>query len=371
MKIAVYAKPLSEPGVANGIITYSWTLLKNLARIDTRNEYHLFTNKPVLRKIEAPNFHERRINIRRAWVYTGLASEFVRNKYDVYFGLKEVLPLPFRRPPSVVSCLDLAIVPGQRVSWMGRIYNWVSIHYVLKGADHILAISETTKQEIVRKANISPDRITVTPLSHDRDLYQPVRDANRLEALRKKMGLLRPYLLSTVSTIWFRKNILNIVKSFAEFKKQGGSNHLLVFTGRKGDPVFYEEVLALIRELGLTQDVMITGGIPAEDMAALYSGAELLLFPSLYEGFGMPILEAMACGCPVITANVSAMPEVAGQAGILVDPQSVSEISSAILRVTENADLRNQLIEKGFAQAGTFDWAKTARQTLDVLEKYS
>ncbi|MBL8994800.1 MAG: glycosyltransferase family 4 protein [Spirochaetia bacterium] len=282
-----------------------------------------------------------------------------------------MLPLPFRRPPSVVSCLDLAIVPGQRVSWMGRIHNWVSIHYVLKGADHILAISETTKNEIVRKAKISPDRITVTPLSHDRDLYQPVQSPERLSALRSKMGLRRPYLLSTVSTIWFRKNILNIVKAFGDFKKKDAGRHQLVFTGRKGDPVFYEEVLALIRDLGLVDDVVITGGIPAEDMATLYSGAELLLFPSLYEGFGMPILEAMACGCPVITANVSAMPEVAGNAGILVDPHSVSEIASAVQKITQNPGLRKELVEKGFVQAAGFDWAKTARQTLKVLEKFA
>ncbi len=371
MKIAVYAKPLSEPGVANGIITYSWTLLKNLARVDQKNEYHLFTNKPILRKIDSPRFHERLIQVPRLWVYTGLAAEFLKNHYDLYFGLKEILPLPLRRPRSVVSCLDLAIVPGQKVNWMGRMHHWVTVHYVLKNADRILAISETTKNEIIQKAGVHPDRIIVTPLSYDADLYRTANDLPRIDEVKRKIGIVGPYVLSAVSTIWHRKNIVNIIKGFHAYKKKGGQPHQLVFTGRKGDPVYYEEVLALIRDLELTKDVFITGGVPANDMASLYSGASVLLFPSLHEGFGMPILEAMACGCPVITSNLSAMPEVAGDAGILVDPLSTAEIGSALEKVLSNESFRSDLVKRGYERVKLFSWEKTAQKTLGVLESLS
>lgn len=367
MKIAVYAKPLSESKIYNGVINYTYNILKTLSQIDKENEYYLYSNKPIIQKIYSPNFHERIINIPRFWVYLGFPGEFKKEKFDIYFATKEVLPLNINRPKSLIFCHDLTIVSKEKVSLGGRIYNWLSIHQVLKSATKILTNSEATKKEICEKTGILPDKIVVTPLGYDRNLFKPIKDKELIEVIKKKYNIRGKYIINTCSTILHRKNILGSIRGFSIFLKRNSTDIKLVFTGKKADQKDYLEVIETIEKHNLRNTMIFTGFVEAEDMPILLSGAEALLFPSFYEGFGLPIIEAMACGCPVITGNVGAMPEVAGNAAIIVDPFSDNEIAKGIEKIIENEENKKALIERGFKRAKLYNWEDTAMKTLRAM----
>jgi glycosyltransferase involved in cell wall biosynthesis len=183
---------------------------------------------------------------------------------------------------------------------------------------------------------------------------------------KERYGIRGNYIINTSSLIWYRKNLSAIIGAFHSYKKKGITNHQLLITGKRGEA--YEDIIRLIQSLNLEKDVILTGYISIEDMPILLSSADALVFPSLHEGFGLPILEAMACGCPVITSNCSAMPEVIEDAGILVNPYSEDEIAHAIEKVLKDSDLRRQMRNRGFERAKMFSWENTARETLKVFE---
>jgi glycosyltransferase involved in cell wall biosynthesis len=172
------------------------------------------------------------------------------------------------------------------------------------------------------------------------------------------------FILS-LGTIEPRKNLASLLEAYRVLRNQG-SDLGLVIVGKKG--WLYEGFFHRLRELGLENEVLFTGFVPDEDLPAICSAAELFVFPSLYEGFGLPVLEAMACGAPVITSNVSSLPEVAGNAALLVDPASVRELTEAMAAVLQDEELRTSLQSKGPKQAARFSWEKAARETLAVYQ---
>lgn len=369
MRVAVFAKALSETTVWNGTVAYAYWILKAMARVAPQHEFHLFSNKPFHHHIDAPNMVERRIKIPKMWAYLGFPGVFAWEKFDAYWGLKEVLPLPFFRPPSVITCYDLAIVPGDKPGLMGRFYNWLTVHQALKGANQVIAISESTKSEILMRTGIPSKRVAVTPLAHDDSIFFVPRDRERQKDTPGQPQLGRPYFLCTASSIWYRKNILGVIQAFARFRQDVGTNHRLIITGRKTDPVFYQEVRNTIEALGLTEHVSLPDGVPLKELPDLYRRAEALVFPSFHEGFGMPILEAMACGCPVITSHQGAAAEVAGDGGLLVDPHQPADIALAMTRLVRDGALRSDLVSRGLKRSKNFSWDETARLTARILEQ--
>jgi len=366
MRIAVHARVLGERQL-NGIGVYTYNLLKSIAVVDKENEYALYSNRPMVHKIRAENFHERVLNFPKLWSYLRLPFEFINEKYDLLFIPKEMVPFG-RRPKTVVTCYDFGrlIDPKDRISFDAKIHFWLASHYALRAAEKIIAISESTKKDIVKYCGISPNKITVTPLGYDSELNKPCQDQNLIRIVKEKYGLKEKYIINTSGILWTRKNLLTLIKAFQMGRLRGRIDHQLIITGRKGEA--YEEVVKLIDSLKLAGKVILAGYIPEEDMPVLLSGAEALTFPSLYEGFGLVLLEAMACGCPVITSNCSAMPEVVGDAGILVNPYNEEEIVCAIERVLTDAELKKQMVEKGLQRAKLYSWEKTARETLKVFE---
>ena len=169
-----------------------------------------------------------------------------------------------------------------------------------------------------------------------------------------------------VGNISPRKNILALLQAFNKLKKRG-IKHKLVIAGKKDQR--YEQVLKTLNELNLGGEVIFTGYVPEEDLPKLYNAADLFVYPSLYEGFGLPILEAMACGTPVVASNVSSLPEVAGDAGLLVNPQDVDALTNAMYKVLTDDKLKESLIDKGLERAKFFSWEKTARETLEVYKE--
>ena len=232
--------------------------------------------------------------------------------------------------------------------------------YAAERSDLIITISESAKSDIIKHFNVDEKKIQIVTPGIDLQKYSYNYTDIELENVRKKYDLPQNYILY-LGTIEPRKNIERIVKAFKKYKKEVKDDLKLVIVGNKGWK--YNNIMKLIESMGT--DIIITGYIDEEDKIPIYKLAQFFTFPSLYEGFGMPVLEAMAAGVPVVTSNVSSLPEVAGDAAILVDPLSEDEIFEAYKKILSDKQLQREMIEKGLEQAKKFQWKKS----VEVLEK--
>jgi glycosyltransferase involved in cell wall biosynthesis len=229
-------------------------------------------------------------------------------------------------------------------------------------AHRILADSESTRNDLVELLNVSPDKITVVrPGVESR--FRPVRDTVKLAEVRGRYKLPQWFILS-LSTLEPRKNFPRLIAAYAQLRRQTGLPHELVIVGNHG--WLYDEVYDQVRKEGQGDRVHLPGFVADEDLPALYTLADLFAFPSLYEGFGIPPLEAMACGTPVVASNNSSLPEAVGAAGLLVDATDVEGLADAMARVLGNANLRVRLSDLGRAQAARFTWQDAAQKLLET-----
>ncbi len=269
---------------------------------------------------------------------------------------------PLRSPcPTVLSILDVFVLsmPHHFPFWQ-RTHSGYVLPRAARNAAAILTISEYSKAEIVTHLDVDPDRVTVTYL--DAHPAFQVLEAGRVDSVRALLGLDRPYLLA-VGTLEPRKNLPRLLEAFAAVKAHGYP-HQLAHVGGAG--WLFDEVFESMGRLGLADDVVFLGRQPLDVLAALYNGAMALVYPSLGEGFGLPVLEAMRCACPVITSNRSSLPEVIGEAGLLVDPLEPGEIATAIERVMTDEDLAARMRHDGLSRSRRFSWERCASETLAV-----
>ena len=288
----------------------------------------------------------------------------------------------FPTTPTVVTVHDLIpmLLPAYRGSILVRLYTRL-VAAAARKADIVLTDSEASKQDIVRLLDIPAERVRVIYLAVD-DIYQPGLDEHRLTATRRKYGLPESYLLY-LGGFDQRKNVPTLLKAFAQLAKDsrfGDSRICLVIAGRLPEygldlaiqakrSAFFPDPRPIVQELGIGERVVFTGWVPEEDKPALYSGARALIFPSLYEGFGLPPLEALACGTPVITSNRGSLPEIVGDGGLLLEPDDVEGLAGAMEKLLNDDTLWGDLREKGLAHAARFSWEKTARKTLAVYRE--
>jgi len=235
----------------------------------------------------------------------------------------------------------------------------------IKNADMIIAVSENTKKDIINCFNISSDKIQVVYEGVD-DFFKIINDKGRLEQVRKKYNISKDFILN-VSMITPRKNLITLIKAFKLLRDSKNIKCQLVIAGGKG--WWYEDVFKTVSALRLEDEVIFTGYVPDEDLLYLYNAATLFAYPSLYEGFGLPILEAMSCGCPVVASNVSSIPEVCEDAALMINPKDVEELSQAMYKLIIEGSLRQMLIKKGLERVKQFSWRKTAEQTLEIYNK--
>lgn len=275
----------------------------------------------------------------------------------------DLLHSPDHIPPqwtggaSVITVHDLAFLryPETHAPESRRYYG--QIHWAVRRADLILADSLATKHDLVNLLRVPPERIRVVYPAPPPGMARPPERAVR--SLRESLGLTRPYILF-VGTLEPRKNLVRLVQAFAQIQHVFGGE--LVLAGAPGFGA--EEVHAAASAAPVRGRVRLVGRVQAEDLPALYAGAEALVMPSLYEGFGLPPLEAMACGTPVVASNVSSLPEVCGDAALLCTPTDVASIATALERVLTDSALRRQLIEKGRARVRSFTWQRTVHNVL-------
>ncbi|MCB4790707.1 MAG: glycosyltransferase family 4 protein [Elusimicrobia bacterium] len=365
MKIAVHAKALTEKTIG-GIGYYTYNLLKAIAEIDKTNSYILFANKPYVHKIDSPSFEHRYVKYPKFWSYFGLPIELNKEKFDLLFMPKEMIP-PFS-PKTVMMVYDLGLhYYSKSISLHAKIHYYLSKYIHMKRAQRIIAISKDTKKDIVEIAGINPEKISVIYPGCDFKLFRKITDTELIEKTKVKYGISGKYIINTSSLSWFRKNLTGVLNAFADCVKKHKIEHKLVITGSKGNQ--FNKLETLIKELGIADKVVFSGYVETEDIPVLLSGSNVFVFPSLFEGFGLSLLEAMACGCAVVTSNTSAMPEVIGDAGIMIDPANINEMSNAIYKLITDENLKKTLSSKAVERAKLFTWEKAARETLKIFNE--
>mgnify|MGYP001563600911 FL=1 len=367
MNVGIDASRIALTEERTGTENYTLNLIESIKKLDKVNKYTLYFNKlPQYFEIAHANVSTRYIPLTRLWTQFRLALECIVNPPEILFVPAHTIPV-IRRPnlKTIVTVHDLgAEFLAEYHQFPQKIYlNW-STKYVAKYATHIIAVSQSTKKDLIKQFKVSPKRITVVHEAVNTDLFYP-REKTEVENVRKEFGLKRPYLLF-VGTIQPRKNLLSLIEAFSKLKTK---NIDLVLAGKPG--WLFEETYLAPKKFGVGTRVKFLGFVPDEKLPALYSGAEIFVYPSLYEGFGLPILEAMACGLPVLTSSATSMPEVSGGNALLVNPNKVTQITSGIEVLLRKKAKREQMVKKGLEWVKNFTWEKTARETIGVFEKVS
>lgn len=369
MRIALDATAI--PRLMAGAAVYTYELARALAAVDSENEYVFFAcsdlfddlaaSRPGLRvlKVRAPSRA-----LRLLWEQTVLPWRLRRLRTDVLHSPHHTTPLAPCGCRRVVTFHDLTffLLPG-RYPPARRLYFQTMTRLSALVADAVIAPSEAVRQDVMRILRLPPQRVFVTPEAAG-PAFGP-QDAGTVEAVRRRYGLEGPFLLS-VGSLEPGKNRERLLQAFARLRARG-LDYALAIAGQRAWR--YEGEAPLAQRLGLADAVRFLGYVPPADLPALYSAADLFVFPSLYEGFGLPALEALACGTPVVASNVSALPEVVGDAALQVNPLDVEALTDAMERLLRDEGLRTDLRERGLRRAEEFSWERTARDTLAVYER--
>lgn len=301
--------------------------------------------------------------LRLAYEHLALPSELRRNKIDVFHGCSNFLPAR-KVCPSVVTIYDLSyFVDPQRCPFLRRQYWYAMTRRTVSLADAIITISENSRRDIERFFPGTASRISVIPLAaHSR--FRRV-EYGREESVLPRLGIAQPYVLF-VGTLEPGKNVTRVIQAFDSIAGEF-PDHLLLIAGDRG--WLFDEIFRTAESANAKDRIRFLGHVPDADVVDLFNFCEVFVFPSLYEGFGLPPLEAMACGAPVITSATSSLPEVVGDAALTLSPESTGEIASALRRVLADSDLRNVLRKKGIERAAAFSWNRTAAETLSVYRR--
>ncbi|MBN1813192.1 MAG: glycosyltransferase family 4 protein [Anaerolineae bacterium] len=350
-----------------GTEIYSKQLIQALLQSESkrtepaRHQFRLYFRDPPAEGV-FPAADLRHIPFPRLWTHLRLSWEMARKPPDVLFVPAHVLPL-IRPHVSLVTIHDLGYLHFPETHpWPQRLYLDLSTRWNARVATHIIAVSEATKADLVSHYRTPPDKITVAYHGYDETLI-PIRDPARIEAAKARYAIDGDYFLY-LGSLQPRKNLARIIDAFASVESQA----LLVLAGKRG--WLYDDLFDQVRNLGLENRVLFPGYVHDEDKAALLSGTLAFVFPSLYEGFGLPVLEAQACGCPVITSTTSSLPEVTTEdAALLVNPEDTVAIAAAMQRTASDPTLRETLAERGFINVRRFSWATCAQTVLDVIER--
>jgi len=376
MNITVDATGINELS-PSGMSNYAVQLLRHLSHQNDINKYTVYSLRFNLKDSisQTHNIEYKRIPdifsfwkfwfSWLSWYYTAFPFQLSRDKPDVYLGMYPSLPL-FCPCPKIIVVYDLSPLTFSQFfpAGFGLLFK-LQIVNAIKRADRIIAISKSTKDDLVKLLKADPVKITVVYPGYDTSIFKPVLDTYQIKIVKQRYGIDSDYIIY-VGTLEPRKNIKRLIEGFAELVKKGDVNHKLVIAGKKG--WLYDEIFETLSILGLNSEIIFTDYAPLEDLPPLLSGADAFIYPSLYEGFGLPVLEAMACGTPVITSRVSSLPEVIGDAGILIDPYNVKDIALAMQNVVSDKELRKRMRQKGLERANLFSWETAAESVINLFK---
>lgn len=348
----------------------AFEIICNLEKIDHQNEYTILLPTPPMSDFprERVGFKYEILKPKKLWTRIALPFFLYKNrkKFDLIFSPTHYIPL-FSPIPRVVTIFDLSFLHFpesflKKDLW--QLKNWTK--FSAKNADHIITISNTSKKDVVNEYGVKKDKVTVIFPGYKKEAIKKATQ-EEIKMVKSKYDLGDSYILY-IGTVQPRKNLLRLIEAVSRIKdlelvivgKTSG-------VGRQGWK--YEEILAAPKRYDVENRIKFLGFVPVEDLSGLITGAKVFIQPSLWEGFGIPVLEAMACGTPVLISDNSSLPEVAGNAGLKFDPYSVDQIEQAIRTVVTDLKLRQKLSKASLKRVGRFSWKKTAREVLKVFEQ--
>ena len=380
MRIAVDARSAVGHG-KTGVGYYTWYMVHLLPRVDPQTTYVIWYlhargvlrlpgNRPIFGDIAAENVVEAKMPVPTRWFESLSRYSIPRVEWSARFDLlfaPNFVPPPNRARNLVLTVHDLAYkllphtAPPATRRWLSR------LDAALDRASQIIVVSEQSRRDLLELHAVDPDHVTVVPLGVDTRVFRPASEEAVL-AVRRRYGIEGPYLLS-LGGIEPRKNLPAMIRAYAQLNDETRPALVVAGPGESSSPEGRNLLRSAINDLRppVQERVTVTGYVSDLEKVALLTGADALVYPSLYEGFGLPLLEAMACGTPVLTSNVSALPETAGGSALLVDPHDTEAIVHGLERILTDSSLRQELRTSGLTRAGTFRWEDTARRTAKVL----
>jgi len=390
MKIGIDCRTILNPGKGEGagVGHYTYQLVRHLLKIDKKNSYYLFFDRSV-QKERLAKFKQKNVFIRffpfqqykklmpNHYRHYLTNATFGREKLDILH-FPHLLPSCYYRGPSVVTVHDITPykLPDFSSEKDSQFLKKI-IPDFLKKTNKIITVSKSTADDIKNIFILDKRKIEVIYNGVDQRFFK-TRTKKDVLKIKKKLGIKKKYLLF-LGTLEPRKNIIRIIESYERLRqgigyhyssnsnKKDFSKYQLVLAGAKG--IEFKNIEKRISISKYKKDIILPGYIKADDLGSLFKGAETFIFPSIYEGFGLPILEAMAKKTPVITSNVSSMQEISQKAALLVDPNNVAEITRAIFQILIDDNLRKKLLKRGINVAKKYSWEKCAKKTLDIYKK--
>jgi glycosyltransferase involved in cell wall biosynthesis len=377
MKIGIDARIIFRRGVGR----YISNLVRYLLEIDKVNKYYIYLDKKsrLIDYFEAKNCFFKRLNTDNAFLYEQnyLPAAANEDGVDILHGTDNTLPymFPLYKGKKVVTIHDTmfirpvnkAITRPTMKQRLTDIYNKLSVPAAAAKADRIITVSEYSKQDIVKIMKVPEEKVTVIKEGVE-DKYRVVKNNKLIDKVRQKYSIIKPYILISAAAD-MRKNSLRAIEAFNIFNNMTEYKYQLVITSIESAELAMTNIGKKIAEYNLEKYVVITGYVPDDDMVLLYNGAMFFLFPSIWEGFGLQVLEAFACGLPVITSDNTSLKETAGDAAYFIDPFSVEDIVKGMADLEKSETRMQSLTAKGFLQADKFSWKDTAKATLKVYEE--
>lgn len=331
-----------------GLERFLIELIKNLKLFDKQNQYIIYTNKNSDINVAMPVI---KIGFGKLWKHIGL---LFASKADTYIFNGPIIPLFFSPKNYFLIIYDFAYKYVVAGTFRERIKNFIMdalTNLAIKRAKKIIVISEATKRDLIKFFNVAKDKIVV--------VYPGFSDFSKI--LERPIKNINQKFFLFVGTIKERKNPIAVIKAFSVFNKNYNNEFGLILAGKlNSESDYFKKIIEFLKNENLGGRVWLTNHVSDNELAFLYKNATALVFPSLIEGFGFPVLEAMSCGLPVITSNISSLPEVAGQAALLVNPRDEEEVSRAMTSIVNDSNLRQKLINEGFQQVQKFKWENMA-----------
>ena len=355
---------------------YVYELIKQFSQnkqnfsTNKKYEFEVFLKQNPLSDLpkESKNFKYNVFGPKFLWTQFALPMHLTFGKRpDLFFSMSHYGPR-FSPVPYDITIFDLSYLHYPELFRKNDLYqltNWTK--YSIKNSKHIFAISKSTKEDIIKNYGVDPSKITVIYIGYDKNLFKP-QPKEKIQKVKKMYKVSGDYIIF-VGTLQPRKNLERLIDAFSQLIHYSSlaTHHLqLVIVGKKG--WMYDQIFKKVKQLGLEKRIIFTDYVPDDDLPSLICGAKVYVLPSLWEGFGIPVIEAQACGVPVVVSNVSSLPEIVAESGILVNPNDVNSIANGIKRAVDEKT-RMDLVRRGFENVKRFSWEKCAEETLEVLEK--
>lgn len=355
-----------------GIGRYVLELTENIFKMDKENEYVLFFNNPEYHYFKQPHKNIKKVLADTPHYSLEEQIKFPRvlkkEKLDLMHFTHFNAPIFYNKPFIVtIHDLTLSLFPGQKMTALiHRFCYHLVLRHAVKRAKKIIAVSENTKNDLHKYLKIKPSKVEVVYEGVNPE-FKKKKDY-KFELIRRKYNIQKPFLLYT-GVFRSHKNLVNLIKAFNILKRNYKLDINLVITGREDR--FYPEVKDTVESLDLGRDVILPGLVSEEDLVMLYNVAALYVFPSLYEGFGLPPLEAMQCGLPVACSNASCMPEICGDAVLYFDPHDINDMAEKIHKLYTDAQLQKKLISLGYKHVKKFSWEKMTEETIKIYKSFN